>query len=230
MSFNQAQDGAAVQWLRPFRAGGVVLLLLFVADIVDAALPVRWMDPAWDMQVIGAIVERSPVPILGFLLFFYGDAFMRSRGSWWLARVLSWSALALAVVLLLMIPLLVADTGRLTRQAESRMTSQLQQQLARAEGMEADLKVVEAQKLDSILERLGRTAEGQTPEEVRDSLLTDLRETREAARLQAQQAFATQRFMLEKRSWRWSIQSILVAGVLLYLWRQAGWVRQAASR
>ena len=230
MASEPTQDGASVEWLRPFRAGGLVLLLLFVADIIDVVLPVRWMDPAWDMQVIGAIVERSPVPVLGFLLFFYGDAFMRSRWTRRLARLLAWLALGLGLLFLLLIPLMVADTGRLARQAETRMTSQLQQQLARAEEMEANLMAVQTQELDRVLERLGRAAEGQTAEAARESLVTELRETREKARAQAQQTFADQRFMLQKRSWKWAIQSLLVAGLLVYLWQRTGWVREPEGR
>jgi len=89
MQTTEVDAGSSVGWMRSLRLAGGVLLGLFALDLAESMVPVQWMNPAWELQVIGAIIERSPVPLLGFVLFFYGDGLMRSGLTRLVARGLS---------------------------------------------------------------------------------------------------------------------------------------------
>jgi len=201
------------------------MLGLFVLDVVESVIPVQWMNPAWELQVIGAMVERSPVPLIGIVLFFYGDGFMRSRWTWLLSRVLSWMALVVGAGLLLTLPLMVADTSRLIKRVEVQVTGQMQQQALQSDRVMAEVEGASAASLTNLLTRMGRVMEGQTEAEARDALLGELRKTREEGLDRARQMVEEQKFILMKRSWKWGVQSVLVAFVLIYTWRQSGWAR-----
>ena len=227
MQVSEAQSGSSLSWMRSLRLGGGVLLGLFLLDLVETMVPVRWMDPAWELQVMGAIIERSPVPLLGFLLFFYGDDLLRSWLGRWMARGLSWLALVFGLALLLMLPLLVADTSRLIDQMQERINSQLQQQVSQSSQLESGLEVAPAEALSDILARLGRSGEGQTEAEIRGTLAAELKKVQEDSVARARQVFQDQRFGLMKRSWKWGVQAVLFACALLYVWRQSAWARTA---
>ena len=229
MQTTEAESGSSLYWMRSLRLAGGVLLGLFALDVADSVVPVQWMNPAWELQVIGAIIERSPVPLLGFVLFFYGDGLLRSGLTRLVARGLSWLALAAGLGLLLTLPLLVADTSRLIKRAQDQITTQLQEQVSQSSRIEAELKVAPAEALNNVLTRLGRPIEGQTEMEVRDVLVQELQQTREQSQARARQVFEEQRFALMKRSWKWGGQAILLGLALVYIWRQSGWARESAG-
>lgn len=59
---------------------GYGLLVLALMDVVDILLPPQLMNPAWEFQTIGALVERVPVPLLGLALVFFDG--ISSRKNW----------------------------------------------------------------------------------------------------------------------------------------------------
>jgi len=229
MQVAEVESGTTIAWIRSLRLAGVTLLALFALDVAETVVPVQWMDPAWELQVIGAIIERSPVPLLGLVLFFYGDAFARSKLTQWVARGLSWGALLGGLALLLTLPLIVADTARLVKRAESQVTGQLQEQLTQSNQLEAELKVAPADALAHILTRMGRSMGDQLELEVRESLVAELRQNRAAAETRARAVLEEQKFALMKRSWKWGAQALLLGCTLLYVWRQSGWIRLRAQ-
>lgn len=56
-----------------FHVIGYGLLLFFLFDIVDLFFPPRFMNPIWEFQTIGALIERVPLPLIGLVLVFYGE-------------------------------------------------------------------------------------------------------------------------------------------------------------
>jgi hypothetical protein len=60
-----------------FRVLGYGLLLLALFDILEMFIPPGFMNPAWEFQTFGALVERVPVPLIGFVLVFYGEKYSR---------------------------------------------------------------------------------------------------------------------------------------------------------
>lgn len=50
-----------------FRFVGYGLLMLALLDLVEMLVPMRLLDPVWQIQTTGALVEFVPVLLLGLL-------------------------------------------------------------------------------------------------------------------------------------------------------------------
>ncbi|MGB8702215.1 MAG: HpsJ family protein, partial [Thermosynechococcaceae cyanobacterium] len=106
-----------IPMVNPQRAGltllrltGYSLLLLTLFDFIALAIPLRVMDPAWELQTMGSLVERVALPLIGFALVFGGGATQRSRAEIKVLQLLSTAAGLVGVLYFLLLPLLVTDT------------------------------------------------------------------------------------------------------------------------
>ena len=52
---------------------GYGLLLMAVVDLFFLLIPPQFMNPLWEFQTMGAVVERIPLTLLGIVLTFYGE-------------------------------------------------------------------------------------------------------------------------------------------------------------
>lgn len=117
---------------------GIVALVLFTAYlsiVLGEALPPRLLDPAWQIKVIGALVNASAFPLVGLTLLHLAadleleDVHLRGR-----RRLASRLAIAASLGFLLLIPLQAVaiqrqqqlqatnQSGRVS-QAEARLTA-----------------------------------------------------------------------------------------------------------
>ena len=97
------------------RLVGYGLLLLSLLDLIDTLVPLNLMEPVWQFQTLGKLVEQVPVPLIGIVLIFYG-----SRNSWakWeqsLLKLLSWGALLAGIGYFLLVPLGLFSTLQIDR-------------------------------------------------------------------------------------------------------------------
>ena len=120
------------QWqlMNLWRLSGYALLLLSLFDLVEKLIPLQLMNPVWEFQTLGEIVERVPLPLLGLVLVFYGENYRRVRGEIYLLKFLSWLALLLGVAFWLLIPLGVSNTIRIERQNQEQIVAQVDQKKA----------------------------------------------------------------------------------------------------
>jgi drug/metabolite transporter (DMT)-like permease len=111
-----------------FRFVGYGLLLLTLFDVVSAVIPPQFNSPAWQFQTAGGFVERSAVPLIGFILVFYDNHEARKKRELIVLRILSWIALlsgvfyfALVVVFFITPPTLNdMSQKQVTARAENR--------------------------------------------------------------------------------------------------------------
>ena len=47
---------------------GVVLIVLFLTILSASLMPVRVLDPAWQLRVGGVLINASPFPLIGLVL------------------------------------------------------------------------------------------------------------------------------------------------------------------
>lgn len=104
---SQSRSITLVRWL------GYGLLCLAFLDLAAILIPPRFMDPLWEFRSIGAIVERIPVPLIGFVMVFWGEQDYRRPGEKFILKGLTWITLLLALVLLALIPLCLVDSMRI---------------------------------------------------------------------------------------------------------------------
>ena len=76
----QELDFSFRQAISILRFLGYALLLFTLFDLADTLTPLQLMNPNWEFQTIGALVEKVVVPLMGFVLIFTGA--MTERNQW----------------------------------------------------------------------------------------------------------------------------------------------------
>ena len=221
--------GAAVQLGPTFlllRWGGYGLLGLAFMDLLDSAVPWEWMNPTWELQFMGALIDRSPVPLLGLVLVFAGGIHLRQRWEAVALSGLSWMALVLGVLLFLMTPLIVTNTFRLEQRVTAQITSQMGQQLEQAEKAQAAVRSATSPELDALARRMGRASDGKSSQQVRSEMLAEFTKAKENLQRQAGEARNTQRTTLFKRAAKLVFEAVWVGIVLVVVWRSTAWARR----
>ena len=86
------------------RFAGYGLLLLALSNFADALIPPRFgQDAGWEFSTLGKLVGTSPVPIIGLILVFYGEATARSPLGKTILKILSWLSLVLSILFIVML-------------------------------------------------------------------------------------------------------------------------------
>lgn len=205
------------------RTVGYGLLLLALFDWVEILIPPQFMNPAWELQTIGALVERVPVALIGFALIFYGELESRSKWELPVIKLLSWLTLLLAIVYLLMIPLAIGDTVRLSKQSTEQLRSASQQQITRAEQLEKQLNEATPQQIDNILKQQGAAFEGKSAQQVKDELASRILQAKTQIKNQAQTTQSAQKLNLMKSSIKWCIGALVTATLFFSIWKGTRW-------
>jgi large-conductance mechanosensitive channel len=226
--FNErlARSVPIVHWL------GYGLLVFFIFDLIEIITPPNFTNPAWELQAMGAVIERIVVPLLGLALVFFGGLSLRAKWEPPTLKVLSWSALLFAVVLFLLIPLGILNTVRIEQQTSSRLTTQVEQRMTQIQELKKQLKQATTEdQMESLLGRLdnrGRSPNIENPQQLEEikKELSDFLERGEAVtKTQAETAKKNQRLSLLKSSVKWNLGA-LVSGVLFVLiWQGTKWSR-----
>jgi hypothetical protein len=208
------------------RVIGYGLFTLAVFDWIDIFAAPNFMNPAWEFQTIGALVERIPVTFIGLGLIFYGE--MRSRTKWEypILKLLSWSTLLLAVIFFLMVPLGIADTVRLNKQATTQITATSTQQITQAEKLEQQLNQTSPEEINNLLKQRGGSLNGKNPEEFKSELLSKVSQAKTSIKDQAKTAQSTRGFNLIKTSVKWNLGALISSILFVSIWKGTRWIRQ----
>jgi hypothetical protein len=207
---------------------GYGLLVLALFDFVNILVPLRLMNPRWEMQTIGALVERVPVPLLGLMLVFYGETSFRKKWEIAFLKVLSWASLLVGVLFLLLIPLVVVNTVRIDKQITYQSSTQVSQQLSGLQQLENQVNKGTDKDINVLATRLnqGRQVDVKDPQELKSRLLSEISMAKKTIQPQTTAALADGRLALLKNSIKWLLGS-LVSGVLfIYIWANTGWTRR----
>lgn len=212
-----------------FEIGGYGLLLLSLVDTLAILIPPRFTDPAWELQTIGALADRVPVPLLGFLLVFTVKEQVRSKLQIRFLGALSWLALLIGLILLLLIPLGLSDFLRINRQTNTQIQAQGAQQLARLNQAEQQLKQATGAQIQQLAERLSPQApslETQDPQALKQQLLSQVATTETEIQAGIKQTQISQRNSLLKKVTSWCLQALIAGIVFIWIWRRTRWARR----
>lgn len=213
---------------------GYGLLVLAFFDVVEIFVPPVLMNPAWEFQTIGQLVERVPVPLLGLALVFLGERDQRTRWEPLILNILSWLALLVGVLYFLLVPLGIVDTIRLNTQNQQRVERQLEQRQEQIQQVKEALgqatTVEQMQFLISQLDSQGRTPQIQGTEqlaEVKEQLSTFLEQGETRIQEQAESQKKSQRLGLLENSVKWNLGALVSAALFISVWRLTGWARRS---
>ena len=209
---------------------GYGLLVLSLFDLIDTLLPIRLMDPGWQFQTLGNLVERVPVPLLGMLLVFYDTRSWRGKWERYLLGILSWAALLAGIGYLLFVPLGVFSTFQINRAAENQLKQQISQGMTEIDVVKGQLQGVQTQaQMQALLSRIQglppEIRESQSLGESKQKLTDFMTATAKTAINRLNQSYFQRRLELLKQSVKWNLGS-LVSGVLFIgIWQITKWAR-----
>ncbi|WP_026731652.1 HpsJ-like protein, cyanoexosortase A-associated [Fischerella sp. PCC 9605] len=207
------------------RSLGYGLLILSLFDWIAMFIPSNFMNPVWEFQTLGAIVERVPVPLIGLALIFYGELHSRKTWEFPILKFLSWLTLLFTLLFILLVPLGIFNTIRLNNQNVSQINNISKQQITRAQELEKQLNQVTPEQIDKFLKNQGRSLEGKKPEEVRNILLTQVSQAKEQIKNQAEAAQSFRGLNLIKTSVKWNLGALVAAVLFFGFWKGTDWSR-----
>ncbi|AFY44737.1 HpsJ family protein [Nostoc sp. PCC 7107] len=207
------------------RVLGYGLLLLALFDIVETIFPPSFMNPVWEFQTFGALVERVPVSLIGLALVFYGELHARSKWEFLTLKLLSWISLLLAIIFILLIPVGISNTVRLSKQSYNQINNLSQQQILQAEQVEQRLNQAKPEQIETLLKSQGRSVDASNPQELKEKVLSEVSQAKEKIKLQAQANQSTQRLNLLKNSVKWNLGALVTSALFFIFWRTTNWAR-----
>ena len=85
------KDNSAFEWHSTalFRLVGYGLLALSLFDYVNIFIPPNFTNPVWEFQMMGEAIEKTPVPLIGSILVFYGKDDFRKDLEEYILKILS---------------------------------------------------------------------------------------------------------------------------------------------
>lgn len=201
-----------------FRKIGYGLLLLALFDLIATLFPLNFMNPLWQFETMGAIVERVAVPLIGLVLVFFGEEKFRSSFEQKLLKFLRWLCLLVGVLFFFLIPLGLVSTIQVKKINDIQIAGQFKQQQQRIDRVEKQLNIIQDQDLENFIKSQGRSLDGQSPQQARDQFLEKIKKDKKQLQTQFEQAKATRRLTLLKNLVKWSLGA-LVSGILfIYIW------------
>ena len=221
----QGDQGFSIYRLRWIGYG---LLILSVLDTIATLIPANFGNRLWELQTIGAIVERVPVPLLAMALIFFGEGYDRRSLENLFLKLLSWVCLLLGLVFLLMLPLGIFGTIYVNNQNNQQITTQANQQLAQLQQVEERLTKGSPEDLRNLageLSRLGVPANTENPQQLKDQILSRITPAKERLQTQKAAVQSNQRLALFKNALKWLLGALISSVLFFTLWRGSDWAR-----
>ncbi|KKD39500.1 MAG: HpsJ family protein [Limnoraphis robusta] len=228
-------SSSLLQTIPPLRWVGYTLLFLTFVDLVILLIPPQLTNPVWEFQTMGAIVERVAVPLIAFVLIFYGEQNLRPKWERPLLSLLSLLTLLFGIFLLILVPLGIINTLRIDKQSNTQIDTQVEQRMTQIQQVQQQLEQANTEEqMENLLSRLdtqGRTPEIQSAqelEEIKNQLSDFVTRTESSTKTQAEETRRNRRILLFKNSLKWNLGA-LVSGVLfIAIWKATGWTRKRA--
>ncbi|AFY34351.1 HpsJ family protein [Calothrix sp. PCC 7507] len=211
--------------IKILRILGYGLLLLAAFDIIEMFVTPSFMNPAWEFNTFGAIVERVPVPLIGLALVFYGNLYSRSKWEFLGLRFLSWLTLLLGVLFILLIPLSVSNTIRLSKQNTYQINVLSEQQISQAEQIEKRVSQATPEQINDFLKAQNRPLDTKNIQNQKSQILSQVSQAKTQIKTQAEATQSSRNLNLLKSSVKWNLGALVSATLFFIFWKKTRWAR-----
>lgn len=208
------------------RLVGYSMLLLTLFDILDIFIPLQIMNPAWEFQTMGALVERVAIPLVALLLVFSGKLENRSKWEIHVLRLFSRLTLLVGLLYILLIPLGVSNTMRLYNSNLEQLNQAYSQKVSQTNQVEQQLTQATPAEIENILQRQGRSLDGKNPQEVKSQLLSELNQAKQQLKTQTETKKSSETLRLFKSSVKWNLGALVSGFLFIAIWKGTRWTRQ----
>jgi hypothetical protein len=207
-----------------FRVVGYGLLLLTLFDVVSALVPPQLSNPAWQFQTAGGFVERSAVPLIGFILAFYGDRDSRKKRELLVLRLLSWIALLAGVFYLALVVIFFITPPTLNERSQAQVNAQFEPRITQLKQLQSQVEKAQPAQLEALMKNNRVT--GSDPQTFKAKLIQDATVAQKNFTEQSDTAKGSQKLALIKNAVKWGLGA-LVSGILfIRIWAGTAWARQ----
>lgn len=212
------------------RLVGYGLLIMAIIDILFLLIPPQLMNPLWEFQTMGAIVERIPVTLLGIVLVYYGERSDRAPIEAMLLKCISWLTLVAAILMLLMIPLNISNSFRIYHQQNATANAQFVSQNDTIQKFKEQLKTANSNnEIGAILQQQAKQQisipDSVNTQKLKTDILTNLQNNQDNITSQAQTFRAQKRSLLLKKCLKWNLGALIASILFFLIWKSTSWAR-----
>ena len=192
------------------RLVGYGLLLMALVDLLFLLVPPQLMNPLWEFQTMGAIVERIPVTLLALVLIYYGERSDRAPIEAILLKVLSWFCLLAAVCLMLMIPLNISNSFRIYNQHNASANAQFVTQKDNIQQFKEQLEAAGSKdEIGAILQQQAKQKvnipDSVNTQKLKTDIIANLQSNQDNITDQAEAFRAQKKTLLLKKCLKWNL-------------------------
>lgn len=199
---------------------GYTLLLLALIDIAHILIPPQFMDPNWEFEAIGNLVERVPVPLIAFALVFYGGLERRNRWERWTLKPLAVVAILWGICFWLMVPLGLADSFRIHQQNIDQLEAAASRQLTNLDRLETTVKQADEADVAQLAGRfqlIDPSQEEAQFQTTREGVLDQIKKARTAVKTSLKEDSLVKQKEVVKKALKWLLGALISGSSLIYL-------------
>ena len=208
-----------------FRVVGYGLLLLTLFDVIVAFIPLQLSNPGWQFQTAGGFVERSAVPLIGFILVFYENQDSRKKRELLILKLLSWLALVAGVFYFALVVVFFITPPALNDRSQAQVSAQFDPRITQVQQIQAQLGKAEPSQLEALMKN-NRVPAGTDPQAFKSKLMQEAATAEKNFKEQASIANSGQRLALFKNAIKWGLGAMVTGVLFIRIWAGTAWARQ----
>jgi hypothetical protein len=195
-------------------------------DVVALVYPPDFMNPNWEFQTVGNIVERIVVPVMGLGFILFGEDKLRKPIDLLFVKCLSWLLLFVSIIFIILIPLILTTSAqRIAAQIDNNFGEQYQEQISQSQTLQAQIESASASDLEALIANQAEGSNINSPEEAREELLNNLAQARQELQLQVQGEINQRKVVVRKNAVKWILGSFVSGALFAYMWHLTRWAR-----
>ena len=212
------------------RLVGYGLLLMALLDIFFLLVPPQLMNPVWEFETMGTVIERIPVTLLGIVLIYYGERSDRAPIETLLLKIVSWLSLIAAILLLLMIPLSINNGFRIYHQQKAQVSSQLINQKDSIQQYKIGLNSADSrEEIQNILQNQAKQKveipQSVDSQKLKADIIQKLDKRQETIDNQLNSFKNQKKTALLKKCLKWNLGGLISSILFFLIWKSTGWAR-----
>lgn len=214
------------------RLVGYGFLILFALDLAAIFIPPQFLNPQWEYQTLGQVVERVAIPLLAYAFIFYGGNYLRQGWESLTLTILSWLSLLVGILFIIAVPLGIINTVRIDTQVNNAIEGSSSQRLEALQQVEDRLnQVTTPTEMQILIQQLtDRPAppieSSEQLNQAKSDLSTFVTESRKQIQVQAAATKKQRRRALLKQSVKWNLGALISGGLFVTAWQMTGWGRR----
>jgi hypothetical protein len=212
--------------IRILRFIGYGMLAFALFDLIENFISTTNLGNAITiLQLVGTIVEKSPISLLGLALVLIGGLNERYKWERFLLKILSWLTLLVGILYILLIPLTIANTVLVNNVVNTTIDNQYKEKLKQASEFEKRFKLATPESIQDIVKRQGGSLGDRSPQELKDKILAEVNQSKAQLKNQVHTAKSQQKKSWLVKSIKWNLGALISGALFITIWKCTDWVR-----